>query len=191
MGLEGTNLEATMLRIVAASSAFLMGLAPLSVFASPADDLTKIKAAFTAAKSWHATEQLPDGKTINLDFSAPDRWRIQPTPQITELLIGNDVYMVRNGKTTHVPIPGGMLRKTIDSFEVAPLDEDIKKSAQDLGPQSVNGQTLRGYAFTSHGTPVKLYVDSGNLPIQAVVTTNRGPVTIIYSAYNTPIDISP
>jgi len=169
----------------------VVGFVPLAAFASPSDDLNKIKAAFVAAKSWHATEQLPDGKTIDVDFAAPDRWKIKPTPKVTELLIGNDVYMEQNGKTTRVPMPAGMLRKAIENFQFSPLDEDIKKSAQDLGPQTVNGQKLHGYSFTSQGTPVTLYVDNSNLPIQAVVKTNRGPVTINYSGYNSPIDISP
>jgi hypothetical protein len=177
------------------SPAILLALAvaagPLGASADAAGDLAKIRAAFAAAKSWHATEQLPGGKTVNVDYVAPDRWRIQPTPQFTELLIGNDVYMIHNGKTTRMPIPGGTLRKTISSFYVAPLDEQVKSSAKDLGMQTVNGQALHAYSFTEQDSNVKLYVGNDFLPVQSVVTTPKGEVTINYSGFNTAIDISP
>ncbi len=172
-------------------AAGVLALVPAFALANAVDDLTKMKAAFLALKSWHATEQFSNGRTITVDYVAPDRWRIQPAPNITELLIGNSVYMVRNGKTTRVPIPGGMLQKTINSFYVAPPDKEIKESARDLGMQTINGQTLHAYSFTTHGTPVTMYVGSDLLPVVSVVKDPKVTTTITYSDYNGPIDISP
>jgi hypothetical protein len=168
-----------------------LALVPAIASANAVADLTKIKAAFLALKSWHATEQFSNGRTITVDHVAPDRWRIQPAPNITELLIGNSVYMVRNGKTMHVPIPGGMLQKTIDSFYVAPPDNENKQTARDLGMQTINGQTLHAYSFTTHGTPVTMYVGSDLLPVVSVVKDPKVTTTITYSDYNDPINISP
>jgi hypothetical protein len=164
---------------------------PIAALADTTSDLQKIKTAFTSAKSFHATELMPDGKTITVDYVAPDRWRIQPTPKITELLIGNDVYMVQNGKTQKMPIPGRMLEDAINGFKVSPIDEDVKSSAKDLGMQPLSGATYHEYQFTTHNTPVTLYVDRNNLPVESIVATNRGNVTITYSNWNGPIDISP
>lgn len=168
-----------------------LALVPTIASANVVDDLSKMKAAFAAAKSWHATEQFSNGRTVTVDHVAPDRWRIQPAPNVTELLIGDTVYMVRNGKTTRVPIPGGMLRKTIDSFYAAGPDDEIKQSARDLGMQSINGETLHAYSFTTHGTPVTMYVGSDMLPVVSVVKDPKVTTTITYSDFNTPIDISP
>lgn len=171
--------------------ACVLALAPVAVSANTVDDLAKMKAAFVAAKSWHATEQFSNGRTVTVDHVAPDRWRIQPAPNVTELLVGDTVYMVRSGKTTRVPIPGGMLRKTIDGFYMAPVDDEIKQSARDLGMQSINGRTLHAYSFTTHGTPVTMYVGSDMLPVVSVVKDPKVTTTITYSEFNAPIDISP
>lgn len=171
--------------------ACVLAFVPVVASANVVDDLAKMKAAFVAAKSWHATEQFSSGRTITVDHVAPDRWRIQPAANVTELLIGDTVYMVRNGKTMRVPIPGGMLRKTIDGFYMAPPDNEVKQSARDLGMQTIDGQTLHAYSFTTHGTPVTMYVGSNMLPVVSIVKDPKVTTTITYSDFNGPIDISP
>lgn len=172
-------------------------LAALCVFvpsvakADPVDDLQKVWAAFTAAKSWHGTEAFSNGHTVQVDYVAPDRWRIQPNEKMTELLIGNSVYLVQNGKTQKLPIPGGMLRKTIESFYSKPLPDDVKQSAKDLGMQTLNGQPVHVYSFTTRNVPVTFYVGPDNLPVQQIVNDQKVTTTITYSQYNEPIDISP
>lgn len=68
---------------------------------------------------------------------------------------------------------------------------EVKSTARDLGVQQVDGMRLHAYAFTSKGTPVKLYVSSDNLPAVSVVTSGEGTVRVVYSGYNLPISISP
>src|ERR1700677_5014770 len=98
-------------------------------------DLKKAQAAFLNARSWHAEEHLSNGKTVAVDFSAPDRWRIEPTPAMTEVVIGNDVYMVQGGHSMKMPMGGMMISKMIKQFAISD-DPEVKQSAQDLGTQT-------------------------------------------------------
>ena len=166
--------------------AALAAVAPLRVQADAYGDLVRTRNAFLAAKSWHGSEVMPDGRTVIVDYVAPDRWRISPTPKITELLIGDTVYMSTNGKTTKLPIPGGMLQQTIAGFKNMPASADVKSSAKDRGTRMVGGQLVRVYTFTTKGVPATLYVGRSWLPVQNVVKTSQGNVTITYSRYNDP-----
>jgi hypothetical protein len=157
-------------------------------FADAYGDLMKAQAAFHSAKSWHAEEHFSNGRTVVVDFSAPDRWRLQPEPNLTELVIGSDVYMVRNGHPMKLPFGGMMISRMIKHFQFS-ADADMKKTAQDLGMKTVNGRSLHAYSCTVHGVPETLYLGPDSLPVEAVVK-NRGMRTIIdYSKYNEPVAI--
>lgn len=178
-----------MLRRVAISAlAVLPLLVPVAVFANAYDDLMKVQAAFQSAKSWHAEEHFSNGRTVIVDYAAPDRWRIQPSPGIAELVIGNDVYMVRNGHTSKLPLGGAMIREIIQNVGFS-VSDDIKQSASDLGMHTLNGQSVHVYSYTTRGTPVTLYVDANWLPVQMIVRNKTLTTTITYSQYNAPISI--
>lgn len=162
--------------------------APLALFADAYGDLEKVQNAFMNAKSWRAEEHFSSGKTTIVEYSAPDRWRIQPSPDVTELVIGNDVYMVRNGHASKLPFGGGMIKKMVQSVAFSVKDE-IKQSVRDLGMQTLDGQSVHVYSFTAHGVPETLYVGRNMLPVQAVVNDKKTTTTVKYSKYNTPISI--
>jgi hypothetical protein len=162
--------------------------APLVLFADAYSDMMKVQNAFMNAKSWQAEEHFSNGKTTIVEYSAPDRWRVHPTPDVTELVIGNDIYMVRNGKATKLPFGGGMVKKMIENVGFS-VKDDIKQSVQDLGIQTLDGQSVHVYSFTAHGVPETLYVGHNMLPVQAVVEDKKVTTTIKYSKYNTPISI--
>lgn len=176
------------------STVILLSIGLLALSASPAlfadayGDLVKVQNAFENAKSWHAEEHFSNGKTTIVEYSAPDRWRVKPTPDVTELVIGDHVYMVRNGHATKLPFGGGMIKKMIQSVGFSVKDE-IKRSARDLGMQTLNGQRVHVYSLTAHGVPETLYVGRNMLPIQAVVNDKKTTTTINYSKYNAPISI--
>jgi hypothetical protein len=151
-------------------------------------DLMKAQAAFQSAKSWHAEEHLSNGKAVLVDYSAPERWRIQPTPTMTELVIGGDVYMVQNGRPMKMPFGGMMISRMIKHFQFS-ADEEVKKTAQDLGTQTLNGRTVHVYSYTVRGVPETLYVGGDSLPVQAVVKNSSVTTVISYSKYNEPITI--
>jgi hypothetical protein len=151
-------------------------------------DLMKAQAAFQSAKSWHAEEHFSNGRTILVDYSAPERWRIQPSPDMTELVIGGDVYMVRGGHPMKMPFGGMMISRMIKRIQFE-ADPEVKKTARDLGIQTLNGRSVHVYSYTVHGVPETLYVGDDSLPVQAVVKNNSMTTVIEYSKYNEAITI--
>jgi hypothetical protein len=163
---------------------------PLAAFAEAYDDLMKVQAAFKNASSWHADEQFSNGRTVTVEYSAPDRWRIQSKPDITEMVIGNDVYMLHNGHATKLPFGGGMIRQIIQDAGFS-VKDDIRQSARDLGMQTLDGQSVHVYSYTARDVPVTIYVGANSLPVQSVVQDKKLTTTIKYSKYNEPISIEP
>lgn len=151
-------------------------------------DLMKAQAAFLSAKSWHAEEHFSDGKQVTVDFSAPDHWRIQPTPTMTEVVIGNDVYMIQGGRSMKMPMGGMMISRMIKQFQVS-SDPEVKQTAQDLGTQTLNGRTVHVYSYSVRGVPETLYLGDDSLPVQAVVKNSSVTTVVSYSKYNEPITI--
>lgn len=170
---------------------FIIGalLAPLTSHADAYADLQQARDAFNAVHSWHGVEQMSNGHTVSVDHVAPDRWRIQVMPNMTEILIGGDLYLVRDGKTMRMPFVMPQIKQIVNQNWLA-VDPEVKSTARDLGMQQVDGMRLHAYSFTSKGTPVKLYLSSNHLPAVSIVTSSSGTVTIVYSGYNSPITIS-
>ena len=153
------------------------------------DDVVSCQAAFREAKSWHADEHLSNGKTVAVDYSAPERWRIQAAPTMTELVIGKDIYMVRNGRATKMPFGGALVLRTIERFRLPADDDEMKKTVRDLGNQELNGQTVHVYAYTVGGVQETLYVGTDSLPVQAVIEDKGKTTTISYSKFNESLSI--
>lgn len=177
-----------MKRIIVSVTVVLSYLLSSVALADAYGDLKKAQAAFLSAKSWHAEEHLANGKTVLVDFSAPDRWRIQPTPAMTEVLIGNDVYMIQGGHSMKMPMGGMMVSKMIKQFQLAD-DPDVKRTAQDLGTQTLNGRTVHVYSYTVRGVPETIYLGDDSLPVQAVVKNSSATTVVNYSKFNEPITI--
>jgi hypothetical protein len=183
---EDAMLRHILLRTLVAAAILVV---PLLAFADAYDDLVKVQTAFQNAKSWHAVEQFSNGKTTTVDFAAPDRWRIQSAPNLAHVLIGNDAYMVSNGRSMRLPF-GGMIQKMVKNLTFS-AQEDVRQSTRDLGVQTLNGQNVHVYSFTNHGVPATLYVGKDLLPVQNVIQDKKNTTTIIYSKYNEPISIEP
>jgi hypothetical protein len=175
-------------RTIAVAIIVSAALAPTFARADAYDDLIKIQTAFLAAKSWHAEELFSNGKTVVVEYSAPDRWREQPNPDSTEVIIGNDIYMIRKGKSTKLPFGGDMIRKTIQNAGFS-VKDDVRATAKDLGMQTLDGHLVHAYSYTVRDTPATIYVGPGMLPIQTVVQDKKGTTTIKYSKFNEPITI--
>jgi hypothetical protein len=174
-------------RAVSAACALAAILVPLTAAADAASDVDQVAAAFKAVHSFHAVEQLSSGHTILVDHVAPDRWRVQPSANVNEVVIGDSVYM--NGKLLPASV-GQLVQSNLKSMAVMATDE-VKRSVRDLGWQSVGGVRVHVYSFTANNVPETLYVGPNHLPVRAVVQIPNGTVTITYSRYNAPIVISP
>jgi hypothetical protein len=175
-------------RITVSATVVLSFLLSTVAFADAYGDLVKAQTAFLNAKSWHAEEHFSDGKLVTVDYSAPDHWRIQPTPTMTEVVIGNDVYMIQGGRSMKMPMGGFMISRMIKQFQVS-ADPEVKKTAQDLGTQTLDGRTVHAYSYSVHGVPETLYLGDDSLPVQAVVKNSSVTTVVNYSQYNQPITI--
>lgn len=164
-------------------------LAPKGMWGDAYGDLMKVQVAFRNAKSWQAVEHLPNGRTTVVEYAAPDRWRIKESPTVTELVIGNNIYMVRKGHVSKLPFGGFIVRKMVRHVEFS-VEKGVRQTARDLGTQRLNGQSVHVYSFVAHGTPATLYVGAGWLPVESVIKSKKKITTIDYSKYNEPISIS-
>ena len=177
-----------MKRITVSVSVISSLLLSSAALADAYGDLMKAQAAFLNAKSWHAEEHFSDGKLVTVDFSAPDHWRIQPTPTMTEVVIGNEVYMIQGGRSMKMPMGGFMVSRMIKQFQIS-ADPEVKQTAQDLGTQTLNGRTVHVYSYSVRGVPETLYLGDDSLPVQAVVKNSSVTTVVSYSQYNQPITI--
>ena len=186
------GMEILMVKKIVFPAILIVGFAlvPFAVHADAYADLQQARTAFDAVHSWHAVEQMPNGHTVTVDHVAPDRWRIQVMPGMSEIMIGNNMYMVRNGQSMRLPMVMPQIQQMVNQNWLK-IDPEVKRTAKDLGMQVVNGVRLHAYSFTSKGTAVKLYLNKDHLPAVTVVTSSNGTVTITYSGYNSPITISP
>jgi hypothetical protein len=167
-------------------------LVPSLANAAPVDDLEKVWAAFKAQKSWRATIAVPGGKTDTIEYVAPDRWRMQRWNGVTALVIGDSTYLIQNGQTKKLDMPAGTGPIMTSSPFARAFGDDVKGSARDLGMQTLNGQSVHVYSFTSEGVPTTLYVGANNLPVQAVMHQAQGTsITATYSQYGAAIHIEP
>jgi hypothetical protein len=183
--MRGSLVRTLTLRALAVGAVLML---PAAAFADAYADLLRVQAAFQNSTSWHAEEHFSNGKTTIVEHVAPDRWRVRPAPDITELVIGNDVYMVRNGKVTKLPVGGGTIRGMMERLAFS-ANDDVKASARDLGMRTVGGRSLHAYSYTVRGVPVTMYVGPGSLPVESVVHDKNGTTTIDYSGYNSAITI--
>ncbi len=149
---------------------------------------------FVAAESWHATMQI-DGKrpmTNELDFTAPDRYRIQMSGMGTQYIIGDSMIISMQGHTMKVPIPKGTLGKYRDPIQ---LHENAKSITADaLGNDIVDGKPTRKYRVHNEKEPnsdTLMWIGSDNYPVQIKVKDkskgeSASTVTFHYSRFNDP-----
>ena len=177
-----------MKRVIVGVTVLVSFLMSSVVLADAYGALTKARTAMMAAKSWHAEEHTSEGRTIQLDYVAPDRFRIQATPTMTEVMIGNEVYIVQNGRTMKVPMGGMNIAKMTKQFQMQD-DPEIKKTARDLGMQMLNGRRLHAYSYSVRGTDQTVYLDSDSLPVQSVIKNDSRKTIVDFSKFNESISI--
>jgi len=201
----------------ASDAAFPVALADTDTAAAPSapaaaapaappmrSDTDAVKAAmenFRNARTYHArmTMQSARGTMVNeLDFVAPDRFRMQMQGIGTQTVIGDRMWMDMRGRTMQVPVPPGTSQKWRDpaNFEAAKADLAVEA----LGEEDIDGQPTRKY-LTRHTQPtpgeVTLWIGRDDLPVQMRVqadddTGKPTTVTVRYSRFDDPaIEIDP
>jgi outer membrane lipoprotein-sorting protein len=176
----------------AAEPGLLTALNPLS---SPLDDIKASMQGFLGVKSFHATMKMsgtgaPEGMTTEMDFVAPDRYRMQ-MPMGTQVIIGDTMYMNMQGRSMKVPMPKGALSQWRDPAKLA--QNQATMSVESLGRDSVDGVSARKYVVHNtqpKPTDVTMWIDEKGLPLQIRHTSNAEgktvDVTIRYTRFNDP-----
>lgn len=156
------------------------------------EDVEASMQKFVAAKSWHATMQI-EGKrpmTNELDFTAPDRYRIKMSGMGTQYIIGDSMIISMQGHTMKVPMPKGTLGKYRDPLQIHENAKSI--TAEALGKDIVDGKSTHKYRIQNEKQPdsdMMMWIDSDNYPVQIKVNDkgkSTSTVTFHYSRFNDP-----
>lgn len=175
--------------------------AALDPLADPRAEVEASMRKFIAARSYHASMHLDGGAdgsmTNELDFVAPDRYRLVMPRLGTQVIIGDTMYMQVQGQSMKMPLPEGTLGQWRDP---ARLEQDrAGTTVRALGPEAVDGTPARKY-LVHHANPepvdVTMWIGDDDLPLQVQVAgTAQGrsaTTTIRYSRFDDPaIEIAP
>ena len=147
------------------------------------------------ASSYHVSMQMsggPKGLMNNeVDFVAPDRFRMQMAGVGTQLIIGDTMYMSMQGRSMKVPMPKDTTRKWRDpgGFKEA----EAGMTAEGMGSESVDGVNAQKYSVHySVPTPTDstLWIAADGMPLQMRMNTDsKGTpmtMTMRYSRINDP-----
>ena len=178
-----------------ATNAVADAMAAMSPVATPKEAIRKSMQRFMQARSYHATMQLdggPRGAMSNeVDFVAPDRFRMAMPGMGTQTIIGDTMYMSVDGRSMKVPLPAGTLTQWRDP---AKLDENAATmTVEAQGRDSVDGTPARKYLV--HNTrpqpsDVTMWIGNDDLPLQIRVSGSAQghatTTTIRYSRFDDP-----
>lgn len=150
---------------------------------------------FRAARSFHATMRIKggaQGMMINeIDFVAPDRYRVTMPNVGTQTAIGDTLYMTMHGRTTKVPMPAGTLTQWRDPARLE--QHQATMAVEALGPDTVGTEPARKY-LVRHARPqpidVLVWVGQDGRPLRLEVSsTMQGSKVeshVRYSRYDDP-----
>jgi hypothetical protein len=161
----------------------------------PRGEVKAALAKFRDVRSWHATMRMEgsaQGVVLNeVDFVAPDRYRIRMPTVGSQTIIGDTMYLTMHGRTSKVPMPPGTLTQWRDPARMAGNEADMTVLAQ--GTDHVGTTPTRKYLVhhaKPHPVDVTLWLGEDDLPVQLQVSSSMqgSPVstTVRYSHYNDP-----
>jgi hypothetical protein len=173
------------MRRVMIALALIAAVRPVSTFADPLSDLQKAAAKFSAQPSFHAEMHFTSGKVITVEFVGSDRARVVLPGGVTEVIVGSNIWMNRNGGWQPVPaMAAGPMTVMVEQYRRSPLLSIDPNSVKDLGMQTVEGQPLHAYSYVGTGvggTPATVWLGADDLPVQVVTTSGKNSATITYS----------
>ncbi len=178
--------------VAAAAAAAAEAVAP----ADPKQAMLDSMRRFKAARSWHArmeTDGGPQGPMHNeMTFVAPDRYRMvmrMGNMEMEQVRIGNDLYMVMDGRSQKITMPPGSMDQWHDLAEKS--QQTMTVEAQ--GREVVDGVPARKYLLRQTEpapSEVTVWLGTDDLPLRArVVNRQQGRdlvTTIRYTRYNDP-----
>ncbi|HEX4854071.1 hypothetical protein [Arenimonas sp.] len=133
----------------------LLALAPAVARADDAgDELFKAWQAFLALKSFRAeiTVLEPGRSVTQLEFQAPDRYRVSIPNGPTSVVIGDSGYMEIGGRIMKLPIATESLTSSYrDEAFLRRLQEGM--AVEDLGEDSLDGEPVRKFRYVQAVAP--------------------------------------
>ena len=176
---------------------------PLAAIAAPADAKGTVQASiarFLAVRSYHASMHAEGGAHAmdsDIDFVAPDRYRMAVKGLGTQVVIGDTMYMSVQGRSMQVPMPPGTLTQWRDPARLEANAAGMTVEAQGADP--VDGSAAQRYLVhhsDPHPTDLLYWIGADGLPLQIQVhgQAQGKPVTttIRYSRFDDPaIQVAP
>lgn len=172
----------------------LLAAAAGTAWAGPKEDLKAVSVKFLALRSYHVVMENSDKRMpkTEMDFVAPDRYRMQMPSMGTQIVIGDTMYMSIDGRSMRIPMPKGTMTQWRETDRA--MREVDKAQVEALGSEVVNGKPAKKYRMTqtSGGTPTTtlMWVGADGYPVR-IETTGKASgrsstVTITYSRFNDP-----
>ena len=147
------------------------------------------------ARSYHVSMQMSGGPsammTNELDFVAPDRFRVQMAGVGTQIIVGDTMYMSMQGRSMKMPMAKDTTKqwRDPDSFKQA----EAGMTAEGMGSDPVDGISAQKYkVHQSVPTPsdYTLWIGPDGLPLQMRMNTDingaAATMTMRYSRINDP-----
>jgi len=146
------------------ASAVAATAAALAPLAAPMEAVKASMDTFLDARSFHATMVMEGAKgmTTEMDFVAPDRYRLQ-MPVGTQVIIGDTMHMQVDGRTMKVPLPAGTISQWRDPLK-------IQENKDSLSVESQGSDTIDGKPATKYLVRNMLPAGSTSAPDQPGVT---------------------
>lgn len=164
---------------------------------SPREAVVAAMRKFTSVGSYHASMHMEGGPrgpmTSEMDFVAPDRFRMEMGGMGTQMIVGDTMYMNVDGRSMKVPMPAGTVTQWRDPAKLAEAEADMTVDAQ--GSDPVAGQAAEKYVVhvtKPKPTETTIWIGDSGLPLQILSHNAMGVATIQYSRFNDPtISIEP
>jgi hypothetical protein len=165
-------------------------MATTGAVTTPREAIGAAMQRFMDLRSYHATMQLdggPRGATRNeIDFVAPDRFRMTMPGLGTQTIVGDTMYMSVDGRSMKVPLPAGTLTQWRDPARLAGNAATVTVEAQ--GRDSIGGKPARKYLVHNTGpqpSEATMWIGDDGLPLQIRVSSNaQGHATITTIRYS-------
>ncbi|MEO6102131.1 MAG: hypothetical protein ABIP44_00655 [Pseudoxanthomonas sp.] len=171
--------------------------AALNPLSSPEDEMKASMDKFMKAKTFHAVMDMQGarGMSIEMDFVAPDRYRMK-MPMGTQVIIGDTMYMQVEGRSMKMPLPKDTLSQWRDPMKIE--ESKAGMSVESLGSDSVDGKPAKKYLVTHTGpkpgqpqsSEFTFWIGDDGLPLQLVSEGEAQgkpySMTLRYSRFNDP-----
>lgn len=161
--------------------------------AVPADAVKASMDKFLSAKSFHVTMHMEGAQamTNEMDFVAPNRYRMQ-MPQVgTQIIIGDTMYMETNGRKVKIPLPAGTISQWRDPMKIQ--ENKAGLSIEALGNETLDGQAASRYRVRNtlpEPSEFTLWIGENGLPLQLLQQgQSQGKpytMTLHYSRFDDP-----